>query len=93
MSSSAWLDPDAGGRLVRDGQCLIIDICPRSKAPVQLFVPEYAPCICVNRSSRSNVPFATAVHVPLIMAPAGIVIVNVAVLPSRVPDTVIPRPA
>ena len=42
----------------------------------------------------SNVPLATAVHVAVIMLPLGIVIVNVAVLPSIVPETVIgPRPA
>lgn len=42
-------------------------------------------------SSMSNVPLPVAVHVAVIMLPLGIVIVNVAVLPLMVPDTV-PEP-
>ena len=60
---------------------------PLLKGPVHVFEPVYVPCIWVMNSLMSNVPLAVAVQFAIIMAPDGIVIVNVAVGPLIVPDT------
>ena len=60
---------------------------PLLKGPVHVFEPVYVPCIWVMNSLISNVPLAVAVQFAIIMAPDGIVIVNVAVGPLIVPDT------
>lgn len=62
-------------------------MCPSLKGPVQVFDPEYVPCIWVMNSLTSNVPLPVAVQFAIIMAPDGIVIVKVAVAPLIVPDT------
>ena len=62
-------------------------MCPSLKGPVQVFDPEYVPCIWVMSSLTSNVPLPVAVQFAIIMAPDGIVIVKVAVSPLIVPDT------
>ena len=67
-------------------------ICPWSNAPEQVFVPAYVPCSCVIMSSMSNVPVAVALHVPDIIDPPDMVIVNDPVVPFIMPDTIIVPP-
>ncbi len=58
--------------------------------PEHEFVPEYVPVIVMADELNCIVPVTWAVHEPVIIEPAGMVIVNVRVFPDNVP-VIVPR--